>query len=91
MLYFDDQVCIPWKTHQQNKKIIKQTNKQKHLKQNEQKKYEPKRPALNLHYRITKREFSVLTSIGIIESLTALAKFSKETGGFNGLLMSSLL
>lgn len=37
MLYFDDQVCIPWKTHQQNKKIIKQTNKQKHLKQNEQK------------------------------------------------------
>lgn len=36
MLYFDDQVCIPWKTHQQNKKIIKK-NKQKHLKQNEQK------------------------------------------------------
>ena len=27
MLYFDDQVCIPWKTHQQNKKIIKKQTK----------------------------------------------------------------
>ena len=36
-------------------------------------------------------ELSVPTSIGSVESLTALATFSKETGDFNRRAISSLL